>query len=154
MGLSLWRLGEHERAADAFRIALKQAPGLAVAHDALAETLRRDNSKIGEAALHAARAALLREQTKKRRAEPAPARAEITPVSGLADFERAARDAPRDRSQVVIVVSGLPRSGTSMMMRMLEAGGLEGRLACPGGEQHCCRGKSVRGGGKPSLLTT
>jgi hypothetical protein len=25
----------------------------------------------------------------------------------------------------VIVVSGLPRSGTSMMMKMLEAGGLE-----------------------------
>ena len=31
----------------------------------------------------------------------------------------------RDRGEPVVVVSGLPRSGTSMMMRMLEAGGLE-----------------------------
>ena len=31
----------------------------------------------------------------------------------------------RKESQPVIVVSGLPRSGTSMMMKMLEAGGLE-----------------------------
>ncbi len=31
----------------------------------------------------------------------------------------------RKESQSVIVVSGLPRSGTSMMMKMLEAGGLE-----------------------------
>lgn len=29
-----------------------------------------------------------------------------------------------DRKQPVVVVSGLPRSGTSMMMKMLEAGGL------------------------------
>ncbi|HOU13403.1 MAG TPA: sulfotransferase [Anaerolineae bacterium] len=36
-------------------------------------------------------------------------------------FSRFFRKAP----QAVIVVSGLPRSGTSMMMKMLEAGGLE-----------------------------
>jgi hypothetical protein len=30
----------------------------------------------------------------------------------------------RSRGQPIVVVSGLPRSGTSMMMRMLEAGGL------------------------------
>ena len=30
---------------------------------------------------------------------------------------------PSGPSRPVIVVSGLPRSGTSMMMRMLEAGG-------------------------------
>lgn len=32
---------------------------------------------------------------------------------------------PTEQSQPVVVVSGLPRSGTSMMMKMLEAGGLE-----------------------------
>src|ERR1700741_4498489 len=30
----------------------------------------------------------------------------------------------RSRGEPIVVVSGLPRSGTSMMMRMLEAGGL------------------------------
>jgi hypothetical protein len=31
---------------------------------------------------------------------------------------------PRDAGESIVIVSGLPRSGTSMMMRMLEAGGL------------------------------
>ena len=31
----------------------------------------------------------------------------------------------KDRNDFIIIVSGLPRSGTSMMMRMLEAGGME-----------------------------
>ncbi len=31
----------------------------------------------------------------------------------------------RDAGEPIVVVSGLPRSGTSMMMRMLDAGGLE-----------------------------
>jgi len=30
----------------------------------------------------------------------------------------------RDRNKPIVIVSGLPRSGTSMMMKMLEAGGL------------------------------
>ena len=30
----------------------------------------------------------------------------------------------RDRGEPIVIVSGLPRSGTSMMMRMLEAGGI------------------------------
>jgi len=33
-------------------------------------------------------------------------------------------DQPQEQARPVIVVSGLPRSGTSMMMKMLEAGGL------------------------------
>ncbi|HNT78081.1 MAG TPA: sulfotransferase family protein [Anaerolineae bacterium] len=35
------------------------------------------------------------------------------------------RNLLKPKSQTVVVVSGLPRSGTSMMMKMLEAGGLE-----------------------------
>ena len=31
----------------------------------------------------------------------------------------------KQRNKVITIVSGLPRSGTSMMMRMLEAGGME-----------------------------
>lgn len=39
------------------------------------------------------------------------------------DRSKHARDLDFDR--MITVVSGLPRSGTSMMMQMLEAGGLE-----------------------------
>jgi hypothetical protein len=34
-------------------------------------------------------------------------------------------DAPNNNSYYVVIVSGLPRSGTSMMMKMLEAGGMD-----------------------------
>jgi hypothetical protein len=40
-------------------------------------------------------------------------------------FEAIRRLFAGDRGEPIVVVSGLPRSGTSMMMRMLEAGGLE-----------------------------
>jgi hypothetical protein len=39
-------------------------------------------------------------------------------------FERLKRIFQGDRGEPIVVVSGLPRSGTSMMMKMLEAGGL------------------------------
>ena len=35
------------------------------------------------------------------------------------------RELPDSTKSVIILVSGLPRSGTSMMMQMLEAGGIE-----------------------------
>ncbi len=43
----------------------------------------------------------------------------------FASFFRKKQKQPKGRSDYVVVVSGLPRSGTSMMMKMLEAGGLE-----------------------------
>lgn len=39
-------------------------------------------------------------------------------------FQKLKRLLRGDRGEPVVIVSGLPRSGTSMMMRMLEAGGL------------------------------
>ncbi len=42
----------------------------------------------------------------------------------FASFFRKKQKQPKNRSDYVIVVSGLPRSGTSMMMKMLEAGGM------------------------------
>jgi hypothetical protein len=39
-------------------------------------------------------------------------------------FDAVRRLFARDRGEPIVVVSGLPRSGTSMMMRMLEAGGV------------------------------
>ncbi len=40
-------------------------------------------------------------------------------------FESLKRSFRKDQGDPVIVVSGLPRSGTSMLMKMLEAGGME-----------------------------
>jgi hypothetical protein len=45
-------------------------------------------------------------------------------VAGLPAIESREAPPPKDRSNVVTIVAGLPRSGTSMMMQMLAAGGI------------------------------
>jgi len=121
MAASLRRLGEYDRAEQAFRVALAQAPGLAKTHEGLARLLRRDPARIGEAALHMAKAGVLRDRHKKARVS---APVEETVVVGLPGLERQESAPPADRAKVVTIVSGLPRSGTSMMMQMLAAGGI------------------------------
>jgi len=80
-----------------------------------------------------AQAQKLRETAKRRRAERSTerkaeveaARAAVAAESqGAPAFERWDGSAPKDRSQVVTIVTGLPRSGTSMMMQMLAAAGI------------------------------
>jgi predicted AlkP superfamily phosphohydrolase/phosphomutase/tetratricopeptide (TPR) repeat protein len=120
MGESLQALGDHEGAEMAFRIALAQAPSYPAAHDALARLLRRDPARAGEAALHMAQASTTRSRRKR---VPIP-----SPSSAAATVPAPVPIAPppaTDRSHVITVVSGLPRSGTSMMMQMLAASGLE-----------------------------
>lgn len=118
---SLSRLDEWERAEEAFRIALTQAPGLPQAHEGLARLLRRDRARVGEASLHMARAATAREARK--RAKPAAEPATVSPA-GLPGIEAGPALPPKDRARMVTIVAGLPRSGTSMMMQMLAAGGI------------------------------
>jgi predicted AlkP superfamily phosphohydrolase/phosphomutase/Tfp pilus assembly protein PilF len=122
LGVSRVGLGEYARAANAFRTALSQNPHFPQAHLWLGRLLRnRFNDVIG--AHH--HFSLYREmrahrlQQKQRPAEAAPA-----PVLGerlVADHPIAALGPMTDE---ILVVSGLPRSGTSMLMQMLEAGGM------------------------------
>jgi predicted AlkP superfamily phosphohydrolase/phosphomutase/Flp pilus assembly protein TadD len=119
LALALRRLGQEGQAMDCLQTALKQTPAFAAAHDELARILRRQK-KFGEAALHMAQAADLRKGG--RALQIAEQRVE-TRAAGAPAFERAAAP-PADRSQVVTVVAGLPRAGTSMMMQMLAAGGI------------------------------
>jgi len=122
VGLSLQRLGDHERAEQQFRIALAQRPDSAPAHEQLAGLARRE-SKLGESALHLAHATVIRQNVQKRR--------DAAPVSSdqagkhldLTGLDRWDGTSP-DRSRAVVVVAGLPRSGTSMMMQVLAAAGI------------------------------
>jgi hypothetical protein len=73
--------------------------------------------------MHMARVDLLRKQARERRkaaVESAAAQAVEPAPAVLSRWS----DPPADRSRVVTVVAGLPRSGTSMMMQMLAAGGI------------------------------
>ncbi len=118
-------LGDAAGAEQAYRVALLHAPGMPAAHEGLGKLLRRDIARLGEASLHLARAGVARERRRKSRAaipEESPAAA---PAAGLPGLEAHEAPAPGERSRVVTIVSGLPRSGTSMMMQMLAAGGLE-----------------------------
>lgn len=122
LGRSLARLREWERAENAFRVALAQAPGLPQAHEGLARLLRRDRARLGEAALHLVRGEAARKQ--RLRARAAGVEMEPEASTGLPGIEGGEVFPPADRSRVIVVVAGLPRSGTSMMMQMLAAGGI------------------------------
>jgi predicted AlkP superfamily phosphohydrolase/phosphomutase/tetratricopeptide (TPR) repeat protein len=117
----LFRLGELARAEESVRVALAQMPELAPAHALLGRILRRDRARIGEASLHMAKAEVLRKRRSAKK--PVPAAAD-TVSGGLPSLERWDGDPPPERSETITVVTGLPRSGTSMMMQMLVAGGV------------------------------
>ncbi len=133
LGLSLQRLGENGKAEQAYRSALAQAPEFPAALEALGRLISRDRARIGEGSLYMARAAQSRRRAKERRqaeraaSQPAdsgkPGGLPQLPT-GLPQFDRSGVAAPADRSQVVTVVAGLPRTGTSMAMRMLAAAGV------------------------------
>jgi tetratricopeptide (TPR) repeat protein len=120
LGLAISRLGHYERAVEALRVALALNPNFPQAHRLLATLLRRLNDPAGA--------------EEHRRAYRGFRRSQAQP-GGLAEPRRAPALHPRPVRPVdapelppideeVFVVSGLPRSGTSMVMQMLAAGGM------------------------------
>ncbi|MEW6220031.1 MAG: alkaline phosphatase family protein [Thermodesulfobacteriota bacterium] len=121
LGQALVRLGRHAEAAAAFRVAVRQAPRLIGAHRRLVDLYTRHLNAPLEAARHLT---LIDEAIRARRRERRQAQARVRRP------ERPAYPAPAPLPplaagrEVITIVSGLPRSGTSMMMQMLAAGGL------------------------------
>ncbi len=125
-GVALHRLERTQEAKEAFEIALSQNPNMPLAHRRLSQLYRlwlRDNSKADE---HAA----LAEQAKQRIAdfkagkyEPTIESIETQAIASLNTINHNENPGQLPDNGIV-VVSGLPRSGTSMMMQMLEAGGV------------------------------
>lgn len=105
LGIALAASGRVGNAVEALTNALTLAPKLAVAEKALGE-LRRNTRK-------AVKAEVLRVQTMLDERDAEAAAAPAAPEKAAVATEAA-----------ITVVSGLPRSGTSMMMQMLAAGGL------------------------------
>jgi predicted AlkP superfamily phosphohydrolase/phosphomutase/tetratricopeptide (TPR) repeat protein len=126
LGAALERLGERRQAEQEYRVAVAQMPGLVRARIALARLLRRNPATLGEAAEHMVQANLLRKKTLRNRAAAAKSTEAQVPVASrtLAIWGREGTAPPEDRSTVVTIVSGLPRSGTSMMMQMLASAGI------------------------------
>lgn len=113
LGRILLDTGGYEDAVRAFRLALAQAPRWVSAHQWLAEALGRAGDPSG-AKRH-------RELAAECAADPSIGKGQ---QAGNSSGEMG-RGSVAVEGDEILVVSGLPRSGTSLMMQMLRAGGME-----------------------------
>ncbi len=129
-GFALAKLGQDRKAVSAFRTALQQAPQYALVHLQLARLYWR-KLELGLAVKHRH---LAREILQRRRQQAETQEEEASnhdaadfdwqTTASLGELEHALPVQGPLPEDAVIIVSGLPRSGTSMMMQMLAAGGM------------------------------
>ena len=125
-------VGDIEHARIAYGVAIGQAPGFLDAREAYLAMLEREGDEQ-EAATQREAIASIRESASLERAAEADDLDRVAEAIARTRAERRPRleslptapaaEVPDDQPPVV-VVSGLPRSGTSMMMQMLAGGGL------------------------------
>ncbi len=126
LGLALMGKKEFGRAADAFNAAISFNPNFPEAHMRLANVLEKHLGNPATAREHRLLAERIRRNKKPsrtsisavERVEQAIPPAAENPAAGVPE-----QIAPLEDS--LIVVTGLPRSGTSMLMQMLAAGGVQ-----------------------------
>ncbi len=126
-GVSLQRLNRYQEAITAFETAITQNPLMPLVHRRLSQLYRinlNDNKKANE---HAALAIQARKQLINYKAGKFDSRpsaiADLKATASFNDINYTENLGPLP-DKGIVVVSGLPRSGTSMMMQMLEAGGI------------------------------
>jgi tetratricopeptide (TPR) repeat protein len=122
LGQAQGRLRQYEAAARSFSVAVSQAPGLLPAREALAETYARFLNKPEQAAVHRAQVMKMRDFRNITKVDPETIET-LRPENRPVFPARPGANTPDARAPV-IVVSGLPRSGTSMLMQALAAGGV------------------------------
>jgi tetratricopeptide (TPR) repeat protein len=122
LGLALTGMKEFERAADAFRAAISFNPNFPEAHVRLATLLEKRLSDTDSAREHRRLARHMRSHGTTLRVNPSVSDG-TEPALAFPQFPfTTAKMPPIEES--LIVVTGLPRSGTSMLMQMLAAGGM------------------------------
>jgi len=135
LGVALHRLGHIDRSVEALQVALAQNPNFIEAHKRLFYIYRHRLKDPEKAEDHRKQ---IKEISRRRRARAIRSPAAITSSQEVIS---APKDTPKtnDREikdittvassaalqeEIITVVSGLPRSGTSMMMQILQTGGL------------------------------
>ena len=124
LGVALVGMKEYERAVAAFGAAISFNPNFPEAHMRLAAVMEKHLGDAEGAREHRRLAQRMRRRKNVRRA-PISAAERVENALSAVPVETAAVDgevAPLEES--LVVVTGLPRSGTSMFMQMLAAGGL------------------------------
>lgn len=127
VAVALLRLGRPEDARRALETAIAQNPVFPAAHKRLARLLAKAGDKL-KASEHWALAIESRQRIANFQAgnelpDAREARADMAGAASLGALGEPKRLPPLAKDEIVIV-SGLPRSGTSMMMQMLAAAGL------------------------------
>jgi tetratricopeptide (TPR) repeat protein/arylsulfatase A-like enzyme len=133
LGIALVREGHHAEAEIAFRRAVQMKPDMIAAHrwlGALYATKRPDDFLAAAHRNHARQISRDRSTTGSARRQRAEETRPIPDIPVFAErrrLEKEARPEPiiaATANRTFTIVSGLPRSGTSLMMQMLAAGGL------------------------------
>ena len=117
LGQALMGMKEYGRAAEAFRAAISLNPNFPEAHRRLATLLEK---QLGDAPSAREHRRLARRMKGGRQVSPG------LQADGV-ETEAALQDAVAEMPPIeecVVIVTGLPRSGTSMLMQMLAAGGM------------------------------
>lgn len=132
LGVALHRIGRIDRAVDALQVALAQNPYYLHAHKRLAYIYRVRLKNSAAAEHHQNQVKELRKQRKKQKEgflTTVPPKKECpvvhveTAITPIIDAQQNDGTPASPMDEIITVVSGLPRSGTSMMMQMLQAGG-------------------------------
>lgn len=118
LGAAMAGMKHYERAAAAFRAAISFNPNFPEAHRRLAAVLEKHLGDADSAREHRGLARRMRSRTGSR--TQAQSASEVKMESCMP----ASRTEMPPVSECLIVVTGLPRSGTSMLMQMLAAGGI------------------------------
>ncbi|MDM8555350.1 alkaline phosphatase family protein [Desulfococcaceae bacterium HSG7] len=130
LGKALVGMGRYERAAEAMKVAITQNPNFPEACEKLAVIYDGRLPDPSEAERYRKLAGLARERleavklgTLSPDAEPQDAPESVS-ASASPVYVTPVPEKPADPAEIITIVTGLPRSGTSMMMQMLEAGGI------------------------------
>lgn len=126
LGLALLRLDEEDAAARALEMAVALDPFLALAHRHLARIHgRRGNFyQAYEHTTLAQRAKDRREDSRHLAASPASSVLAGATSGATVGMMPGKRDLTASPDQVITIITGLPRSGTSMMMQVVDACGI------------------------------
>ncbi len=124
LGCALVRLGLRERAIQAFETAVSQRPPVFLAHRWLARLYAEKEDKE-RASYHRSAARKAGERHQKMLSQLETLQKEARARAAQRPVTVAAEPPPQIAARSFIIVSGLPRSGTSLMMQMLQAGGLD-----------------------------
>ena len=134
IGVAMARSGEPERAMLAFETALRFQPKMVNAHRYLA-TLHRSNGSPEKAAFHQQEVAKIVRSRPEVKTLTTDRRDKLFNLPEIPNREERLKILLKERpdpkpdekksGKVFVLVSGLPRSGTSLMMQMLAAGGMK-----------------------------